>query len=62
MTDLNNILFGIASNFAPWIFLLVDVVKRTNFMVGDHIAAFCRSNVQNVKVDYLNSIQIKCRV
>ena len=41
MTDLNNILFGIASNVSPLDFSISGrSEEETNFMVGDHIAAF----------------------
>ena len=41
MTDLNNILFGIDSNVVPLDFSINGrSEEETNFMVGDHIAAF----------------------
>ena len=114
MTHLNNILFGIASHVAPLDFSISGrSEEETNFMVGDHIAAFWLTEeyqwhlgiidtvvddakikvsyilrvestndhvwvfpeeadvhdtsvdqimCKNIKVDYLNSIRIKCRV
>ena len=41
MTDLNNILFGIASNVAPLDFSISErSEEETNSLVGDQIAAF----------------------
>ena len=66
MTDLNNILFGIASNVAPLDFSINGRSEETNFMVGDHIAAFWLRGISvidtvvddvKIKVSYLLRVE-----